>query len=127
MRNILLIIGLVAVMITGVFGGLKLLVNHIYQSKDCARFNIDHIELRTEINIPEVISSQCDCNGNRRTTKFILDLEGHELTEYLSVHEFEPHQNGFLRTGESNDTKWRAEVEPNNGILTVDIVYKVAP
>jgi len=63
-------------------GSIYSLSKHIYNRTDCVRFNIDNIESRTEIDIPQAISSECDCKDvpKMKESTFVLDKTSARLS-----------------------------------------------
>jgi len=55
-------------------GGCYQLHQHIYHKMDCKQFNIDHLEVRTGIDIPAKQTVTCDLNaaGNRRVNTILI-------------------------------------------------------
>ena len=62
--------------------GCKSLVKTIYQSMDCDQFNIDHIELRTGIDVPKIRRKYCQLKDSTRTVEFEVLLNSEELKSY---------------------------------------------
>ena len=85
-KNVLLLlsvsIGLPLLFMTGC----RALVKNIYQSMDCDQFNIDHIELRTGINIPSVQRNYCELIDSVRSVSFQVLLNTEELEIYSAKY-----------------------------------------
>lgn len=103
--------------------GFDQLSNSIYHHTDCERFNIDHIELRTGINIPAVTSSVCDFDAvqNRKVSSFTLAEIA--IDEYAARNHFEQVAGKYTRSGSGPAHQWEAELDPETNILTVKIAY----
>ncbi|MCG6189093.1 hypothetical protein [Maribellus maritimus] len=106
------------------FTGFNLLAKSIYDRKDCKRFNIDNIELRTHTDIPAVLKSECNCNGNIKVSKFVIDSSRVNISDYTVNNNFEKSGDLFIKKGERNDTKWNASLNPHTNELLITIEYK---
>lgn len=119
----LIVFGVSALVVLLGMGGIRLFVKHIYNSNSCESFNIDNIELRTHIDIPDVNSVDCNCNENIKTAKFILEPEV-EISRYIKRNNFEKQGDLFINSGERKDTKWNATLDVNTKELFIEIEYK---
>jgi len=117
-------LGIMVVAILTIMGGVKLLVNHIYHRQGCERFNIDNIELRTGINIPAVSDFDCNCEANRKTSKFVINTQEVELDLYIDDNQFELVNDQYLKQGDNENTKWKATLDKATAELIVDIEYR---
>lgn len=70
--------------------GLQAFCDKIYESRDCDFANIDNIEMRTSIDIPEIHA--CDCRYDEREfakkVTFIIDKKSLDLDDYITKHGF---------------------------------------
>ncbi len=106
-------------------GLIKLLLNHIYDRQDCERFNIDNIECRTGINIPEVLDAECDCEDNVKTSCFVIDTKHTDLEKYIVRHGFQKVDKQFAEAkGSDENTEWSATLDYTSGDLYFLINYK---
>ena len=122
LRAILITIGIILLLMLG----FKTLVKSIYKSKDCEMYNIDNIELRTGIDIPKVLDVNCEFNDstNTKVAVFTLDTSRFNLSEYIIRNKFEKVDSIFKNTGDENDSRWAAELEPVTASLRVELEYK---
>lgn len=123
MKKVFIIIGSVGIVCLIVLAGFYMLSRQIYSSTDCERFNIDHIELRTGINIPPVVDLDCNINDNIRTSWFDLDTAELEWMTYINKNGFLPSGNYYAANGEREDTKWSAQLDTTVCRLEVIIEY----
>lgn len=99
--------------------------SHIYNKKDCLEFNIDHIEVRTGINIPKVTFADCEMNEkqtNRKAT-YIIDKTQVDLNTWLTKNKFQKTDSLYLNRGQKKDHGWIAKFDPIESTLVVDISY----
>lgn len=121
--NSLKIIGITVVAITLFFGGCKLLIKDIFNRKDCERFNIDNIEVRTGIDVPSVSESDCQCIGDTKTASFIIDNTKVDLHEYVSKHDFVKDDSLYIKSNKSEHTDWNASVNMETAELRFILHY----
>jgi hypothetical protein len=127
MKKILIALLSIPILILLFIGGYRGLTKHIYNRTDCEAFNIDNIELRTGIDVPAVIESDCECfvTGNTKTAKFILDTENLDFERYVSRNKFEWLEGEYRNSGETDDTAWASTLNQETKELTVFIEYKL--
>ena len=53
---------------------------------DCDQFNIDHIELRTGIDVPKIRRKYCQLKDSTRTVEFEVLLNSEELKSYSAKY-----------------------------------------
>lgn len=124
MKNtILVLISLTLFIGVGVVS-FKGLINHIYDRKDCDRFVIDHVECRTNINIPDVKSGTCECTDRERKVSYTLDLNDDEIRRYLSKNKYDKRGELYINEGQRPDTEWYAELNPYTKKLSIQMQYK---
>ena len=128
MKKILLIVSTVllfAILVAfGIYGFSKI----IYNSCNCKRFNIDNIELRTGINIPEIKTVTCNYNEITKTKKssFIIDTKEVNIEDYIQKNKLAKADENNLYT-KSNDIKshaYKVILNKNTGKLEVQINFK---
>ena len=101
----------------------KLLTGHIYDRKDCERFNIDNLECRTGVNVPAVKDGDCECDGKVKESSFTLDIEDNRVESYLSKNGFKKVSDYYHRKGENEDTKWEVLFNTENKKLSFVVEY----
>lgn len=116
----LLVIGAV-ILLAGL--GCRQLTTRIYASMDCNQFNIDHIELRTGIDIPSVLGSDCSLDADVRKVRFELS-RGVDMDRYAGRNAFIDLEGSWLtRSGSTNDTQWSARLDTNAFALEFELTY----
>jgi len=103
----------------------KLLSGHIYDRKDCKRFNIDNLEVRTGVDVPKVVNgnSNCECDGNVKESSFTLDIEDNNVMSYLTRNSFKKVSDYYQNKGINEDTKWEVIFNPENKKLSFVVEY----
>ena len=124
MKQLLYIIGGIAITMILFMGGCKLLNKQIFSRQDCERFNIDNIEVRTGIDIPKVENSTCKCAEGTKDAEFTLKLKSAEIDRYVSRNKFELEDNLYINANEDEYTKWFATLDLATQKLKVHIDYK---
>lgn len=102
----------------------KSLASNIYHSMDCDRFNIDHIELRTGIDVPKITRNFCELNDSSRLVSFQLLKSGADKAAYATKYFTWKEGSYFSATGENRDTYWSASLDTTSGELVFDIRYR---
>ena len=102
--------------------GCKSVVKTIYNSMDCDQFNIDHIELRTGIDVPKVKRYSCHLDDTSRRVAFEVLLNPSELSEYSTKY-FEWDSTLFKAKGQRIDTKWNASLDTSTSVLLFNLFY----
>jgi len=123
-KKILFVLGTFALIVLLFMGGFRLLVKHIYNRTDCERFNIDNIELRTGVDIPEIKESECESDGKIKKCEFILDTSKVALPHYIERNKLSKEDSLFVKRGDREDTKYEVILNPVTAKLFVEIVYK---
>ena len=85
-NRILILLGFIVGLPLLFMAGCKTLTSTIYQSMDCDQFNIDHIELRTGIDVPKIKRKYCLLNDSTRTVEFEVLLNSEELKSYSAKY-----------------------------------------
>ncbi|MDA8994198.1 hypothetical protein N9H17_02390 [Schleiferiaceae bacterium] len=121
-KKLLILLGFVVGLPLLFMAGCKTLTSTIYQSMDCDQFNIDHIELRTGIDVPKVKRKNCQLNDSTRTVEFEVLLNAEELDAYSAKY-FEWHAPVFTAEGERSDTRWQARLDTSSRALIFHLYY----
>ena len=102
--------------------GCKGLARTMYRSMDCDQFNIDHIELRTGINVPKVERNSCTLEDYVRLVSFQL-LEDDEFREGYIADYFEWADSLFYASNAGRHTQWSATLDTTTNELTFRLRY----
>ncbi|MBL4708522.1 MAG: hypothetical protein JKY48_08810 [Flavobacteriales bacterium] len=124
MKTVFIIIGPIGLLILMFMGSVKLLAIHICNRTDCDRFNIDNVELRTGIDIPNIQSNECNCSEGLKSNTFVLDLDSGKLERYIQRNKFIAHEALFINKGETEYSSWSAIFNPSTNELKIDLSYK---
>ena len=84
--RILLIIAIIFAIPILLMKGCQSLAKEIYWSMDCDQFNIDHIELRTGIDIPKITRNYCELSPTQRKVSFQLHKSGKDKAQYAATY-----------------------------------------
>ena len=101
-----------------------MLSKQIFNHQDCKRFNIDNIELRTDIDIPKIENAICECAPGTKEAEFTLKLKPEDLEYYLSRNKFKWLNSTFINSNEDDYTKWMANLDTATKKLNIHIDYK---
>lgn len=121
-KKILILLGFIVGLPFLFMAGCKTLTSTIYQSMDCDQFNIDHIELRTGIDVPRIKRKYCQLNDSTRTVEFEVLLNAEELDAYSAKY-FEWNAPVFTAEGERSDTRWQARLDTSSRALIFNLYY----
>jgi len=102
--------------------GCQSLTRTIYWSMDCDQFNIDHIEVRTGINIPKVSTLHCSLSSTQRLVDFNVHLDDDELHSYADKH-FTYQDSLHSAEGVREHHRWFATLDTANRILHFELQY----
>ncbi|CAM3609707.1 hypothetical protein FLGE108171_05805 [Flavobacterium gelidilacus] len=104
MKKIIFILSGMALFLTLVSFGFYAVSKMIYNSCSCEQFNIDNIELRTRINIPNVKNVECTYNERKKTKKatFLIDTEKIDLDYYIKKNKLVKSDYGELYVKSNN-------------------------
>lgn len=91
---------------------------------DCDRFNIDHIELRTGIDVPRIKRNYCELTVTKRTVSFQLLLTGQEKTEYAEKYFQWSNDHLYTNEGSNEQTHWFASLDTLTSELKFELHYK---
>jgi len=120
--RILLIITVIVAIPLLFMKGCQSLTRNIYWSMDCDQFNIDHIEVRTGIDIPKVTTIKCFLNENQRITDFNVELNEEALSAYAKKH-FTLQGSLYFASGDREHHHWFATLDTANRILHFELQY----
>jgi hypothetical protein len=142
-RKIAIVFGTIVVVIGGLFAFLGLT---IVKSKGCSQIVIDTNELHSGIDIPDVDFINCyfDEQKKIRVSIYKLKLNAFRVAAYinkfnlidqttfsritqLEVSEQPKTNNLYEVSGIKWGNKWKYVVEPETGILWVEIIYDQTP
>jgi len=102
------------------FKGCTGLGKTIYTSMDCDRFNIDHIEMRTGIDIQQIERSYCRLSNDKREVSFQSLKDGASELAYAQKY-FTWDGATFTASGSNPDTKWQASLDT----VTNELYFKL--
>ena len=121
-KKILILLGFIVGLPLLFMAGCKTLTSTIYQSMDCDQFNIDHIELRTGIDVPKIKRKYCQLNDSTRTVEFEVLLNAEELDAYSAKY-FNWDSTLFVAKGQRSDTRWHARLDTSSRALIFHLYY----
>ncbi len=98
------------------------LAKHIFNRIDCKRFNIDNIEVRTGVNVPEIDSFKCSCEDYIKQSSFILGSTLN-LEEYIDKNAFQKIDGMYQKQNSNKYTKWKALLDKEKRELSFIIEY----
>lgn len=124
MKKLLIVILISVLIIMTLYGLLHLYGRQIYNTKSCELYNIDNIELRTGVDIPEVISTDCKCENNTKVSKFILDTAQVDLDRYISRNDFKRIDSLYVKENDTKTSKYRVVFNKTTAELIVNLTYK---
>ncbi|WP_040278157.1 hypothetical protein [Psychroserpens damuponensis] len=104
--------------------GLNLFGKMIYNKQSCERFNIDNIELRTGVNIPEVTTTYCQCKDNKKVSKFIINTDKVDLDNYVSRNDFTQIDDLYIKENDTKNSTYKVVCNKKTAELIVNITYK---
>lgn len=123
-RNFIIIFVLIIALPLLFMQGCKSLVRTIYESMDCDRFNIDHIELRTGIDIPQINRNYCELTETKRTVSFQFLKTGRDKRAYAEKYFTWSEANTFTSEGANEDTRWSASLDTLTSELIFELYYQ---
>ncbi|MCD2259840.1 hypothetical protein [Psychroserpens luteolus] len=124
MKKLLLGIALIGLLMLILYGSLQGFGRYIYNSQSCERFNIDNIELRTGINIPDVTSTECTCENNKKISKFTIDTDKVDLDYYISKNKLTLVNELYIKENDTKNSTYKVTFNKNTAELIVDLIYK---
>jgi len=122
MRRFFYIFGALLLLTLLFFQGCRGLSRTIYNSMDCDRFNIDHIELRTGINIPSVTRLDCQIEDNQRIAEFDVHISGEDKKQYARRY-FKWNGIIYYAQGKDPNTEWSASYDTLTNRLQLQLDY----
>ncbi|MGB1735849.1 MAG: hypothetical protein ACPHGZ_05470 [Schleiferiaceae bacterium] len=103
--------------------GCQSLAKEIYWSMDCDQFNIDHIELRTGIDIPKITRNYCELSPTHRKVSFELHKSGKDKAQYAATYFDYSGDHLFSASGTRKDHQWFATLDTTTNELIFIIHY----
>ncbi len=122
MRKLLYFFGSLAVLSFLFIQGCRGLKNTIYSSMDCDQFNIDHIELRTGIDIPKIKSLHCEIGDHTRRASFLVLKSRKDEVAYTQKY-FKWDGQKHSAAGRTPQTEWTATYDSTTNILEFQLDY----
>jgi len=119
----LLIIAIIFAITLLLMKGCQSLAKEIYWSMDCDQFNIDHIELRTGIDIPEITGNYCELSPTQRKASFQLHKSGKDKAQYAATYSEYTGDHLFSAKGTRKDHQWFATLDTTTNELIFIIHY----
>ena len=121
-----ILIGFVLVLLLiGLFcGGFQLFGRHIFNTKSCQFYNIDNIELRTGVDIPKVIATDCTCKDNTKISKFIVDTNNLDLDRYVNRNGFNLVDELYIKENDNEYSTYKVVFNKKTAELVVNLTYK---
>lgn len=123
-RNVSLLIAVIVVIPLLLTQGCRSLMKNIYNSMDCNQFNIDHIELRTGIDVPQIKRNYCELTDTSRTVSFQLLKTGEDKKAYAQKYFRWTKGSLFVQEGSNSDTRWSARLDTVTSELVFKLHYK---
>jgi len=124
MKRVLWILSAIAILLFLFIGSFHLLAYSMFNTNSCTQFNIDNIELRTGINIPEINDVNCENTNTTKRSEFILHAKDLEINDYLKKNNFTYNGEFYENTGESKKTIWDASFYKEDNRLIINLTYK---
>jgi len=104
------------------FKGCTSLGKTIYTSMDCDRFNIDHIEMRTGIDIQQIQRNYCRLSSDEREVSFKSLKDGASEMAYAQRY-FTWDGTTFSAIGSNPETNWYASLDTISNELYFRLNY----
>lgn len=124
MKKVIIGMTLILASIGLLYGAIHLFGWYIFNTQSCLRFNIDNIELRTGVNIPAVITTECKCQNNTKVSKFIIDSSQTDIESYALKNNFTLIDQLYVKENDTNHTTFKVVLDKDTAALVVDITYK---
>jgi len=124
MKKFILIFSLVIVCFGVLYGGLHLFGWYIFNTQSCHSFNIDNIELRTGVNIPEVTSTDCECKDHKKISKFIIDTNKVDLNNYIENNDLIFTNGLYIKENNNKNSNYKVVFNKETAELTINLIYK---
>lgn len=116
-------LGILIIIVAIVFVSFKSFLSFIFDCKDCNKFVIDHVELRTGLDIPTTVNQDCVLLENKKIHKFQFDTKEIDVHNYLTVNNFYQEGDYWIKTGNNKNNTWYAEYSLPTNELKVEIRY----
>lgn len=123
-RKVIIITSLTILVPLLLMKGCQSFARTIYNSMDCNQFNIDHIELRTGIDVPQIKRNYCELTDTSRTVSFQLLKTGIDKKAYAEKYFQWSEGSLFVREGSNSDTRWSARLDTVTSELVFKLHYK---
>lgn len=124
MKKALIIIGILVLCGIMFIVSVHLFGRHIFNTRSCEVFNIDNIELRTGVNIPEVTSTECQCNNDKKVSKFIISTEHLDANKYIRSNNLKLVDNLYIKEHDNEYSTYKVIFDKETSELTVNLTYK---
>ena len=121
--RILLIIAIIFAIPLLLVKGCQSLAKEMYWSMDCDQFNIDHIELRTGIDIPKITRNYCELSPTQRKVSFELHKSGKDKAQYAAKYFDYSGDHLFSASGTRKDHQWFTTLDTTTNELIFIIHY----
>lgn len=121
-NKLLILLGFIVGLPLLFIAGCKTLTSTIYQSMDCDQFNINHIELRTGIDVPKIKRMDCQLSNSARTVEFEVLMNAEELDAYSAKY-FNWDLTLFVAEGQRSATRWQARLDTSSRALIFHLYY----
>lgn len=142
-----MVIAIAASLICLIFLGIKVYAAKIYDSRSCQWANIDNIEMRAKIDIPETTDCLCEYNENSGTKQAIFTLKkeaiGDNYTQINKLSKLNPgtiiaatdflsdknpvslihNENLYFREGKSTNESYKLLYDASLGKIWVNVKY----
>ena len=123
-RKVIIITSLTILVPLLLMKGCQSFARTIYNSMDCNQFNIDHIELRTGIDVPQIKRNYCELTDTSRTVSFQLLKTGKDKKAYAEKYFRWSEGSLFVQEGSNSDTRWSARLDTVTSELVFKLHYK---
>tara|TARA_B100000809_G_C15065744_1_gene504124 strand:+ start:842 stop:1222 length:381 start_codon:yes stop_codon:yes gene_type:complete len=124
MKKVTIVITVILGIIVMLYGGLHLFGKMIYNTQSCERYNIDNIELRTGVDIPEITATDCECKNHEKISKFSIDTNKVDLEDYISKNDFTLVDGLYIKENDNKNSKYKVAFDKKTAELTVNLRYK---
>nr|WP_321223043.1 hypothetical protein [uncultured Psychroserpens sp.] len=124
MKKVFLVVTVLFTIFAAFYGAIHLFGRYIYNTQSCELFNIDNIELRTGVNIPEITSSDCDCHNNHKEAKFIINKQEVDLENYVSKNNFRLVHDLYVKENDNENSTYRVTLNKQTAELIINLTYK---
>ena len=123
-RKVIIITSLTILVPLLLMKGCQSFARTMYNSMDCNQFNIDHIELRTGIDVPQIKRNYCELTDTSRTVSFQRLKTGKDKKAYAEKYFRWSKGSLFVQEGSNSDTRWSAQLDTVTSELVFKLHYK---